>query len=215
MGRQPAARTTASTASFVRRPHDALRREAGEYPSPVDTVLVQGGAAEVVQDRDRRILRKAPDRDDVQSRVLEPPVQVLAERALWHPADRTPGGQRGVRHGSEFGGDLDRGVAAADHHDPMPGERVGAAVVGCVQHPPRELRPPGQVKDVRAAIGSRAVRRGSGRPGVPHRRGPRTATAPARRWPTVRHGRDAVEGAPERPGNAAGDRVCRWPSGRR
>lgn len=106
-------------------------------------MLVQGGAvATVIGHRDGDLRQQPPDRCDVEAGVLEPPGQVPAQRALGCPSDRALGGQGGVGERAGFGGDLGRGIAPADHDEPLPGERAGAAVVGGVQHPAAEVRPP-------------------------------------------------------------------------
>ncbi|MGW3940048.1 hypothetical protein [Streptomyces phaeochromogenes] len=73
------------------------------------------------------------ERRDVQSGPLQPEVQVAAPDVLAGELHRTAAGQRDPGHRGKLGRDLHGGVARTHHDDPLPGERLRAAVVGGMQ----------------------------------------------------------------------------------
>jgi hypothetical protein len=132
------------------RPDDLVTVERGEHGAAVQLpgrhgVLVlagvqDGAAAEVVPQPFRR--------EQVEAGGLQPVVQIVAVTALRHEGDRVAGGQGDRGHLGQLVADLDRGVARADHDDPLAGVAVGAPVAGHVLQPPGEPVLAGQGRQV-------------------------------------------------------------------
>jgi hypothetical protein len=87
----------------------------------------RGGVLAVVEDADGGCGAPA-ERQPVDAAVVQPVVQVDAERPLSAHSQRGPCRQGHSGDLRELDGDLDGGVAATDHHDALSGVRLGPSV---------------------------------------------------------------------------------------
>ena len=75
-------------------------------------------------------------------------MHIKAERTLRLKPDRLSAGKRDGGDLGELDGDLDSGVAGADHHNPLPAEGFRPAVMGSVQQGSGEVAQAGKVGNV-------------------------------------------------------------------
>lgn len=117
-------------------PGDLGAVDTREQLAPVRSAGGDSGPVSAVVDHQlgRRRAQKLAERQSVGPDSLQPPVQILAQRALGREAHRVSRGEGdpGVR--GQVGGDLNCGVPGADDHHALPGERLRHAVLGRVQH---------------------------------------------------------------------------------
>lgn len=89
---------------------------------------------------------QAPERQPVEAEQPGPVVNILAKQLLAAKPNRLARGQRDMCHAGQLGGDLDRRVAGADHHNPQARKCCWRAVAGRVQQLAGEALLAGQLE---------------------------------------------------------------------